>query len=59
MTDWRWAHEHFESKSADTFMLGTGNVDVAVFPVAEKSLNTIFRFLKKNGAVLFSGLGNG
>ena len=28
-------------------MLGTGNVDVSVFPVAEKSLNTIIRFLQK------------
>ena len=56
MTDWRWAHEHFESKSADTFMLGTGNVDVAVFPVAEKSLNTIIRFLQKTEPFSFLDL---
>ena len=28
-------------------MLGTGNVDVSVFPTAEKSLLTIIRFLQK------------
>ena len=37
-------------------MLGTGNVDVAVFPVAEKSLNTIIRFLQKTEPFSFLDL---
>ena len=37
-------------------MLGTGNVDVAVFPVAEKSLLAIIRFLQKTEPFSFLDL---
>ena len=37
-------------------MLGTGNVDVSVFPKAEKSLLTIIRFLQKTEPFSFLDL---
>ena len=37
-------------------MLGTGNVDVSVFPVAEKSLFAIIRFLQKTEPFSFLDL---
>ena len=37
-------------------MLGTGNVDVSVFPVAEKSLLPIIRFLQKTEPFSFLDL---
>ena len=38
------------------FMLGTGNVDLSVFPVAEKSLFAIIRFLQKTEPFSFLDL---
>ncbi len=38
------------------FMLGTGNVDVSVFPMAEKSLLAIIRFLQKTKPFSFLDL---
>lgn len=39
-----------------TLMLGTGNVDVSVFPVAEKALLTILQFLQKTEPFSFLDL---